>query len=233
VKRAPKTALRKPPRTPAAGAISDAILDAAEALIAADGIARLTTNRVAARAGVSIGSLYQYFPNKEAILAELVRRMERATLTLIEQALISTQSNTLEEAAAAIVDVLLGGGLGRVGTRAALRRAVPVDWVEATSVDVDAQVRVALAQRFADRPDVRSGPLAMIWVIAHAVELVVESAVMSAPGLLQESDFRAELIELVVRYLRVEPPVDRASVSVTQPKRQSRRTRLAPAHEES
>jgi AcrR family transcriptional regulator len=207
VNRTPKTSLRKPPRTLAGGAIKDAVLDAAEALIAEDGIVRLTTNRVATRAGVSIGSLYQYFPNKESILAELVRRMERSTLELIDQALMLTESESLERTAAAIVDVLLGDNLGRVPTRAALRRAVPVEWCEPTSAEVDAQVRVALAKRFADRADIRQGPLAMIWVIAHAVELVVESAVLHAPAMLHADDFRQELIELVVRYLRVEPTV--------------------------
>jgi AcrR family transcriptional regulator len=50
------------------------VLEAAAELIAQQGFARTTTNAVAERAGVSIGSLYQYFPNKTAILVSLLER---------------------------------------------------------------------------------------------------------------------------------------------------------------
>jgi AcrR family transcriptional regulator len=52
----------------------DSILQAALEVLARDGVARLTTNRVAERAGVSIGTLYQYFPDKTAILLAAARR---------------------------------------------------------------------------------------------------------------------------------------------------------------
>lgn len=50
------------------------ILDAAARVFSAHGYSAGTTNRIAAAAGLSVGSLYQYFPNKDAILVELVRR---------------------------------------------------------------------------------------------------------------------------------------------------------------
>ena len=50
----------------------DAILTAAAHILEGEGMEGYTTNAIAARAGVSIGSLYQYFPNKEAITAALV-----------------------------------------------------------------------------------------------------------------------------------------------------------------
>jgi AcrR family transcriptional regulator len=52
----------------------DAILEAAAGLIATGGYAATTTNKIAERAGVSIGSLYQYFPNKGAVLVSLLER---------------------------------------------------------------------------------------------------------------------------------------------------------------
>ena len=69
-----RTAPRKLPRQSRAHATVDAILQAAAYILAREGWARLTTNRVADRAGVNIGSLYQYFPSKEAIVHELLRR---------------------------------------------------------------------------------------------------------------------------------------------------------------
>ena len=52
----------------------DAIVEAAARVLARHGYAAATTNRIAERAGVSIGSLYEYFPNKDSILAALLER---------------------------------------------------------------------------------------------------------------------------------------------------------------
>jgi AcrR family transcriptional regulator len=64
-----------------------AILTAARELFGKCGYARVTTNHIAARAGVSIGSLYQYFPNKEAILLRLVEDHLHEVENQIEMAL--------------------------------------------------------------------------------------------------------------------------------------------------
>lgn len=71
---------RKTPRQARARATVEAILEAAARILTGETVQALTTNRVAETAGVSIGSLYQYFPNKEAILAELIRE-KRSRLT--------------------------------------------------------------------------------------------------------------------------------------------------------
>src|SRR5271155_2767647 len=74
---------RKLPRQERSGATVDAILEAAAQVFERRGYAAGTTNRIAERAGISIGSLYQYFPNKDAILVALVRRhLEEATAAL-------------------------------------------------------------------------------------------------------------------------------------------------------
>src|SRR5690242_3802866 len=64
------------------------ILDVAEVLFAEAGYEAATTNEIAARAGISIGSLYQYFPNKEAVLHALAARYRDA----IEQMYNNLQS---------------------------------------------------------------------------------------------------------------------------------------------
>jgi AcrR family transcriptional regulator len=65
---------RKLPRQARAQATVTAILEATAHILAEAGYDALTTNHVAARAGVSIGSLYQYFPSKEALVGELMDR---------------------------------------------------------------------------------------------------------------------------------------------------------------
>ena len=70
-----------PRRRPVQGrsrATVDAIVEAAARVLARFGYAAATTNRIAERAGVSIGSLYEYFPNKDSILAALLERHTEA-----------------------------------------------------------------------------------------------------------------------------------------------------------
>jgi len=68
---------RKKPRQARARATWEAVLEAAAQVLREAGPEALTTNRVAERAGVSVGSLYQYFPSKQAIYAELSRKLRR------------------------------------------------------------------------------------------------------------------------------------------------------------
>lgn len=68
------TSARKRPSQARSQATVDAILDAAAQVFEARGYAAGTTNRIAVRAGVSIGSIYEYFPNKDAIVVALANR---------------------------------------------------------------------------------------------------------------------------------------------------------------
>ncbi|MES0874913.1 TetR/AcrR family transcriptional regulator [Sinimarinibacterium thermocellulolyticum] len=76
----PELLPKKQPRQARAQATFDAIVEAAARLLAAEGYAAVSTNRVAEVAGVSIGSLYEYFPNKQSIVATaLARAMSEIT----------------------------------------------------------------------------------------------------------------------------------------------------------
>jgi len=192
---------RKTRSTRSGEAIIDAILAAAEALIEEDGLEKFTTNRVGERAGVSVGSLYQYFPNKQAILAELNRRLERRVQTQLSELLAACAALPIGQTAERVVDLLLGG-IGGLRFRGALQRAVPYGWTDETSTEVDAHIRGSVEAELGRRADVREGPYQlMAWVVAHALEGVIEAVVRSQPALLESPAFRAELIELVTRYL--------------------------------
>jgi AcrR family transcriptional regulator len=77
---------RKEPRQARARMLVDAILTAAEQLSSA-GVETWTTNHVAERAGVSIGSIYQYFPSKESLVSALYTRLRTARLEAFADAL--------------------------------------------------------------------------------------------------------------------------------------------------
>lgn len=79
----PRIASRKQPRQARSAGLVAAVLDAAAQVLARDGAARFTTARVAERAGVSVGSLYQYFPNKAAILFRLQTDEWRRTTAML------------------------------------------------------------------------------------------------------------------------------------------------------
>src|SRR6201992_3416629 len=83
-RRASATAPRKQPKQERSARLVEAILQAAIRVLERDGAAAFTTIRVAERAGVSVGSLYQYFPNKESILFRLQADEWSATATLLD-----------------------------------------------------------------------------------------------------------------------------------------------------
>nr|WP_315383671.1 TetR family transcriptional regulator [uncultured Sphingomonas sp.] len=81
--RTPPIHARKRPKQQRATQLIEAVLEAAVQVLMAEGAQRFTTARVAERAGVSVGSLYQYFPNKAAILFRLQADEWRRTTSLL------------------------------------------------------------------------------------------------------------------------------------------------------
>lgn len=84
----------------------DAILEASRRIVYRDGVGGLTTNRVAELAGVSIGSLYQYFPGRDAVLHALLQREFNHTVDQHVAYIQSIDSRTtsLEQAIRGLVD---------------------------------------------------------------------------------------------------------------------------------
>ncbi len=107
----PKAFQRRRPKQARSQATYDSILEAAEQVLQREG--ELNTNRVAERAGVSIGTLYQYFPDKAAILlATAQRSLPRPDAGFVAQqkALMAALIRTLE-------GLLRGGAAARNGGR--------------------------------------------------------------------------------------------------------------------
>ncbi|CAG9234403.1 TetR family transcriptional regulator [Paraburkholderia tropica] len=77
---------RKQPKQRRSAATVDAILEAAARILETRGPDGYTTNAIAERAGVSVGSLYQYFPNRDALTAALIDRESAPLLVVLEHA---------------------------------------------------------------------------------------------------------------------------------------------------
>jgi AcrR family transcriptional regulator len=95
---------RKQPSQERARATVEALLEAAAQVFERHGYAAGTTNRIAARAGVSIGSLYQYFPSKDALLLALVERHLDEGVALLAPRLARLHTFGLRDGLATLVD---------------------------------------------------------------------------------------------------------------------------------
>ena len=170
----PATALnpRKTPRQARARVTHDAILEASAQLIGRHGLTAFTTNAVAERAGVSIGSLYQYFPNKDALMVALIGRQQ------------DRQAETLASAVAAAQ----GGDLAttvRSFVRAAMHHHRD-DSLLATAIDHE-EARLPIAVELAARLD-HGGEMvrgALIHFRDHLGTVDIDAAVHTLPVLVR------------------------------------------------
>lgn len=89
----PQSALIKIPKQPRSVAMVHDILDASLQIIREEGLSQMSTNRVAERAGISIGSMYQYFANRDTILAGLIER-SLLDVTQMMRVVYQTQHDT-------------------------------------------------------------------------------------------------------------------------------------------
>lgn len=145
---------RKAPRQARAVATVEAIAQAATQLLREGGLAAMTTNAVAARAGVSIGSLYQYFPNRDALMVELIRREQRGHLERVRAALLLCKGLDLE----ATVRLLVRAAMGHHRADALLASAIdheearlPVGAIIAETLSEGGALLAQIFSRFEDQ----------------------------------------------------------------------------------
>ena len=89
--------MRKQPQQQRAKVIVDNVLEATQLCISEYGLLQITTPKIAERAGVSVGSIYQYFENKEEIVQELLRRKSENLGLALKQIAITQDELRLEE----------------------------------------------------------------------------------------------------------------------------------------
>jgi AcrR family transcriptional regulator len=156
-------------RQPRGQARIEQILDAATLVFAEKGYESTTTNAIAARAGISPGSLYQFFANKEAIAEGLAERYVREMGSVDAEALGGLDGLPLDEALNLAIDRLVAANLRDPGLKALLARTDMPPQMEAATASLHEAVRgrveLLLASRCSLSPEylrVRSGVVMQI-----------------------------------------------------------------------
>ena len=105
---------RKRPVQARSEATVAALFEASIQVLLAVGYRKLTTTRVAERAGVSIGTLYQYFPNRQALIMSVIERYLDELVCSIERSCQNLNRRSIEELAAGLVDAFIAAKWMRI-----------------------------------------------------------------------------------------------------------------------
>jgi AcrR family transcriptional regulator len=201
---------RKPPRQDRSRTTVEAILEAAIDLLGAHGYARTSTNRIAARAGVSVGSLYQYFPNKDAIVTALFERHALGIEEIVLAALADLRRADVPIRKA--FHRMLLGFRAMHDANPKLARAVDPEMDGRRQIaDVvrqrEQRFRGALAEALAARSDVRRGNYDIMASLLYEIVEAVTAAIMHGDARRFDPDEAlAEATEAICRYIEKEPP---------------------------
>ena len=199
-----RSAPRKRPLQERSKATVETILEAAAHVLVTSGYEGTTTKAVAERAGVSIGSLYQYFPSKEALVAMLLERFHQRSLAVLSHRLAPHPITDLEQEVRELVRVLVefhgeNPRLQRLLLEQAPRLG-PLQGVQQIEARVESLVQIVLAQNLEfERP--RNLGL-VVFIIMRALRSAVWAAVVERPELMGTPELVEELSALVLGYLR-------------------------------
>jgi len=201
--RAASTKPRKAPTQARAQATVEAILAATKKVLVRDGYEAASTNRVAEVAGVSIGSLYQYFPSKEALLAELIQRHMSRMFEVMATTAQQGETSSIEQAARTIIRAVFAAHrvnpkLHRVLVEQ-MARLGTLETLDAFEAQTQALAEQFLASHRAElRP--RNVKLAARAAIL-AVRGVTLWTLLRSPEQLADEEFIDEITDMVTRYL--------------------------------
>ncbi len=184
----------------------DALLEATTRILIKEGYDRTSTNRIAEVAGVSIGSLYQYFPSKEALVAAVIDRHTQSISEVTRNALVKAAALPIEAAAREFVSVAIDGHRVNPKLHGVLAEQIPhvgrLENIEANVREGYALVRGYL-EAHRDEIDVADLDLAA-FVLVTVVEALTHAAVLRRPDILSDEKadrFVDDVTRLLVRYL--------------------------------
>ena len=192
---------RKKPTQPRSRVTVEVILEAAAHILATKGYEAFTTNRVAERAGVSIGSLYQYFPNKQSLLAALHARhideIKSSGTAIVSEA----EKCSLSEAIAHLIRNIVESHVASDRLHRVVATETPDSLIKASTPE--------LIRRLLDsyRPILNVEDLDLAaYIISVTIKAVVHGALHDRPDELREGKIEKTLTRLLLSYLTDEKP---------------------------
>lgn len=191
--------LRKVPTQGRSRALVDALLQTTARILVRDGWVGLTTNRVAREAGVSVGSLYQYFPDKDALVHALVVELAER----MGDSLVALGAQLVDTSIDRCIDAIVSGALASTRTDAALYRAILLELPRIGALPVFEGVNRRATDALADWIALRQGelhvtdPSLSAHVIVTSLDALTDHALVFRPELLESARFERELRRLV------------------------------------
>ena len=188
---------RRIPRQARAAETVALVLEATAQILEAGGLAAFTTNAVAERAGVSIGTLYQYFADKNAILLALARQEMEATLGEIARAGLDESHPTLEARVRATVRAIVNAFRGRARARKAVVQAI---LAQGTGIEMMTPIASFMARH--SRTALPALTDEQLFVVTRALLGTIRAAVIEEQPFLRSQAFEDEVVRLIEPYLK-------------------------------
>jgi len=197
---------RQKPRQARAQVTFESILDATARILEDLGYRSLTTNGIAGVAGVAVGAVYEYFPNKESIVAELVRRTVRQILEEVEHAFEgATKVSGKEEAIEMLVRTCMQVLRRRMSLWKVFMEQVPFFWeIDELRAFPLRLYELAWRSRSVAKPDILDSnrrAMAYLYLLVPIGRWVPYAALVDRPSWLSEKDAENATIEIFKRLL--------------------------------
>jgi AcrR family transcriptional regulator len=202
-KQVTKSARRKPTQ-PRAKLTVDAILDAVIRLLKREGHKSITTNRIAEVAGVSIGSVYQYFPNKRAIFIALHERHLNEIDRMVQSKLVEHSASPLDVLIRAMVDGMIEAHAPDPELYQILQKEVPdrADDTRDFASRLEGAFRLALSSHREEVPRTANMDT-MVFIVANMVDGLSHSVLLRRPRSLSLPKAKEAVTQAILAYVRV------------------------------
>jgi AcrR family transcriptional regulator len=176
------------------------VLDAVPLAVKRHGVGAITTNRIAEAAGVSVGSLYQYFPDKQAIFRALHERHVDEVRQVMQRTTTECTADSLEAFTRELVEALANLHAKDAELHELVSAAVPESaggFKRALQATFGAVISSAAQDRYTADDTQR-----MLFVLPHMIEALVHGVAHPKPAILSRDGAKDEAIRTVLVYLR-------------------------------
>ncbi|MES2932087.1 MAG: TetR/AcrR family transcriptional regulator [Pseudomonadota bacterium] len=180
----------------------ESIFEACIQVLLQSGIQRLTTTRVAERAGVSIGTLYQYFPNKQAMLLAVLERHLLHVAQAVGVACAEAKGQPVEVIARRLVDSFLDAKLERPDVSVALYSVAQEASGTAILARITQQAQLDICDLLATAPDARFVDLQLTtFVLSTSLVGPVQAVLAAGASRSLVQGVRAQMHLMIAAYL--------------------------------